>query len=76
MGSWVHLRQVGPLVETEFTVVRPDEADLPASRLPVTLPLVAAALGHRIGDEIEEPGLRVPVRWRIVEIRQQPSAGG
>ena len=67
-------------LETErpetFTLVYHGESGMFDSRLSVLSPMGVAALGVRVGDEIEFPMRRGARRLRIEEMLYQPEAAG
>jgi regulator of nucleoside diphosphate kinase len=73
MHSRVNVRDLGSDVAQTYTLVFPDEADLPAGRLSVLAPLGTALLGYRAGDTIEwtMPG---GVRHVHIESVRQPGS--
>ena len=64
------------LVDLEYTLVYPSEADFSAGKISIVAPVGAAMIGYREGDEIEwdVPGGRR--RFRVDAILYQPEAAG
>ena len=76
MNSCVRARDVETGRAETFTLVYHGESGMFDSRLSVLSPMGVAALGVRVGDEIEFPMRRGARRLRIEEMLYQPEAAG
>lgn len=74
MNSKVRLEDVDTGEEMVFTLVFPEEADIPQDKISVLAPIGTAMLGYRVGDTFEwqvPAGLR---RIKVKEILYQPKS--
>ncbi len=76
MNSTVRLCDLDAEEEMIYTLVFPDDADLPAGKVSILAPIGMAMLGYRVGDTFE---WQVPAgvsHLQVAEILYQPEAAG
>ena len=75
IGDWVTVRD-GDGWEETYRIVDPIEAPLDDVRVASTSPFADAALGRRVGDEIEiQPQAGAPYRFRILHAGRHDPTG-
>jgi regulator of nucleoside diphosphate kinase len=76
MHSHVLVRDLNSGVESVYTLVFPQDADIAQGKISILAPIATALLGYREGDEIEWP---TPGGWRrlkVAKVLYQPEAAG
>ena len=76
MNSLVRLREVKNGAEITVTIVFPKDADLSSWKISVLAPIGTAALGCKVGDEVDWASPQGVVSYKVVEVLYQPEAAG
>jgi len=76
MHSRVLVRDLNSGIESSYTPVFPQDADIAQGKISILAPIATALLGYREGDEIEWPTPGGRRRLKIVKVLYQPEAAG
>jgi regulator of nucleoside diphosphate kinase len=76
MHSRVLVRDLNSGIESCYTPVFPQDADIAQSKISILVPIATVLLGYRGGDEIEWPTPGGRRRLKIVKVLYQPEAAG
>jgi regulator of nucleoside diphosphate kinase len=76
MHSRVLVRDLNSGIESSYTLVFPQDADIAQAKISILAPIATALLGYREGDEIEWPTPGGRRRFKIVKVLYQPEAAG
>ena len=76
MHSRVLVRDLNSGIESSYTLVFPQDADIAQTKISILAPIATALLGYREGDEIECPTPGGRRRFKIVKVLYQPEAAG
>ena len=76
MHSRVLVRDLNSGIESSYTPVFPQDADIAQSKISILVPIATVLLGYRGGDEIEWPTPGGRRRLKIVKVLYQPEAAG
>jgi Transcription elongation factor, GreA/GreB, C-term len=76
MHSRVLVRDLNSGIESSYTLVFPQDADIARSKISILVPIATVLLGYRGGDEIEWPTPGGRRRLKIVKVLYQPEAAG
>ena len=76
MHSRVLVRDLNSDIESSYTLVFPQDADIAQAKISILAPIATALLGYREGDEIEWPTPGGRRRFKIVKVLYQPEAAG
>ncbi len=76
MHSRVLVRDLNSGIESSYTLVFPQDADIAQSKISTLVPIATVLLGYRGGDQIEWPSPGGRRRLKIVKVLYQPEAAG
>jgi len=76
MHSRVLVRDLNSGIESSYTPVFPQDADIAQGKISILAPIATALLGYREGDEIEWPTPGGRRRLKIIKVLYQPEAAG
>jgi len=76
MHSRVLVRDLNSGIESSYTPVFPQDADIAQSKISILVPIATVLLGYRGGDEIEWPTPGGRRRLKIIKVLYQPEAAG
>ncbi len=66
IGSWVKVRD--GLLQEDWRIVPPDEADAMRRHISETCPLARALLGHQVGDQVSVQAPQGPFPVTILHV--------